>query len=231
MLPASSEMLAEEGENPGPGVLGRRLVVAEAADAYQRLTGKLVGEAVSGVGIDLDVGGDALLLDDLLQTCRCADAQRVAAAEAGHDGTCPVQRRAEIAWQRGAVERRRGAKPLGRHHQCELPTHTEAGDADGARRLRHGEQVVAGGQDVVDRTAPLGQHLAEDARDAACPSAARKQVRRDGDVSRCGDPARDRLVVRPVAEARHGSPPPRATGLGRRERSTARRSDRPGYRS
>ena len=98
---------------------------------------------------------------------RCADADRVAAAEAGHDGTCPVQRLAEIARQRGAVERRRGAKPLGRHHQCELATHTEAGDADGAGGLRQGEQVVAGGEDVVERTAALGQQLAQDAGDAA----------------------------------------------------------------
>ncbi len=160
--------------------------------------------------------GDVLLLDDLLQPGRRADADGVAAAEAGHDRTRAVQRRAEIARQRGAVERGRGAKSLGGHHQCELAAHAEAGDADGAGRLRHGEQVIAGGQDVVERTAALGQQLAEDTRDAAGPAAAREHVRRDGDVSRCGDPTRDRLVVRPVAERvmdqHHPRPWPLAVG-------------------
>ena len=91
--------------------------------------------------------------------------------------------------------------------------------------FRHGEQVIARGEDVVERTAALGQQLAKDAGDATCPPAAGEHVRRDGDVSRRGDLSRDRLVVGPVADSvvyEHDAGK-RSMAVG----NTAQRVDRP----
>ena len=88
----------------------RRLeLIGEAkriGDPDQRLAGQLVGEAVPGAGVGLDVGRDVLVVEDLLQLGRRTTSQWVATAVAGHDRARTVEGLAEIARQRRAVERR-----------------------------------------------------------------------------------------------------------------------------
>ena len=61
--------------------------------------------------------------------------------------------------------------------------------------------MIPRGEDVVERTAALGQQLAKDAGDAARPPAAGEHVRRDRDVARRGYLSRDPLIVGPVADS------------------------------
>ena len=148
-------MLAEEREHAAPRVFCRLRVVAETGDAQQRLAGQLVGEAVPGVGIALDIGGDVFGLRGFAQFVGRTETQRVAAAEARHNRAGPVQRLAQVAWQWRAVERRGGAKALRRHHKCEPAAHAEARNTNVPGAFRHAQQVIAGSQNVVERATPL----------------------------------------------------------------------------
>ena len=134
-------------------------------------------------------------------------------------GHAPSSVSLEVAGQRSAVERCRSTKTLGRHHQCELTAHAEPDDADRAGALRHRLHVIAGGEDVVEGAAPLGEQLAEDPGDAASAAAARVHVRRDRDESRRGDPRRRRLVVRAVPDrvVHHDHARPGALAVGHAE--------------
>ena len=84
-----SRVLAEEREDAGPRIVGGRFVVTESGDTKRWLARELVGESVPGVGVDLDVGGDALVLDHL---CVVEPARR-----------CP--------WGRGVRSSRRSGRP------------------------------------------------------------------------------------------------------------------------
>ena len=141
---------------------------------------------------------------------------RIPAAEAGDDRTCPVECFAQFTREWRTVKRRRSVKTLGRHNQCELAAHAEPGDADAAGAFRQGVEVIAGSQHIVQRPSPFGQHFADDLGDASRPAAPGEQIRRQRDVSGRSDMAVDRFFVRSVAHSvmNHDHARPGALAVG-----------------
>ncbi|COX25684.1 Uncharacterised protein [Mycobacterium tuberculosis] len=60
-----------------------------------------------------------------------------------------------MARQWSAVKGRGGAKTSGRQDKRKLTAHAKAHNANPTGAFWHGQQVIAGGQDVIERAAPL----------------------------------------------------------------------------
>ena len=87
-------MLVEEAADPTPGVVGAGRFITHAGHSQNRRKGpnrELLKEAVTGVGVLLDVVGDAHFRQGRLQLCGCALEHAVPCAVAADHGTGAAQ--------------------------------------------------------------------------------------------------------------------------------------------
>ena len=144
-------MLLEEGADPAPGVVGAGRFVAHAGHSQnrrKRADRELLKEAVAGVGILLDVVGDAPFRQGRLQLGGCPLEHPVPGTVAADHGAGAAQRGIEVLRQLTVVGSRDVEAPAG-GHQSEPAAHAEPDDPDPARAVTAAQQPAARPFDVV----------------------------------------------------------------------------------